>query len=234
MTRVHYIKAVLRKHIIKVLVAIIIFAFLIVQFEKVNNWIFAQGPGELKTIFDGFGYFSPLIFLALYILANILLVPSYPFVFASGIIFGLFWGTALSLIAEVCSAAVNFFLGRRFEKKFFLHKIRDKKIRFIKQYIEKHDFFFVLITRYLGFYFDIVSYASGMTKIKFKHFMAATFIGFLPYIIIYVCAGNQLMNIRSSAFVYSIIACKVVLFGVFIIGYMIYELIRKTRYVQPH
>jgi uncharacterized membrane protein YdjX (TVP38/TMEM64 family) len=188
-----------------------------------------QGPEELKNIFDGFGYFSIIIFLFLYVIANVLLTPSYPFVFASGIIFGMFWGTVISLIGEVCSATVNFFLGRKVEKAFFVHKIHDKKIQFVKKYIEKHDFVFILITRYLGFYFDIVSYAAGMTRIKYKHFLIATFIGFLPYILIYVYAGNQLMDIRSSGFVYSIVIFKLILVGTFVLGYIIYELMKKVR-----
>ena len=81
-----HLKEAIRKHIIQVLIFIIALAFLLVQFEKVNNWIFVQGPEELKSIFDGFGYFSIIIFLFLYVIANVLLTPSYPFVFASGII----------------------------------------------------------------------------------------------------------------------------------------------------
>lgn len=181
-----HLKQAIRKHMIKVLIFIILFAFLIVQLEKVNNWIFAQGPEELKSILGSFGYFAILLFILLYVIANVLLTPSYPFVFISGIVYGLFWGTIISLIGEVCSATVNFFLGKKLRKIFFVHKIHSEKIHFVKKYIEKHNFIFILITRYLGFYFDVISYAAGMTKIKYKHFIIATFIGFFPYILIYV------------------------------------------------
>src|SRR3989344_3609861 len=222
-----HLKREIKKHILKVLIGVIILVIIVVQLEKFNSWFFTQGPSELKNLFDNLGYLSPAVFILIYIIANIFLIPSYPFVFASGIIYGLFWGTVLALIAEVLSATINFFIGKEIGYKHFMHKIKDKRIRFIISYIDKHGFSLILISRYLGFYFDVISYAAGMTKIKYKDFITATFIGFIPYILIYVYAGFTLMNIRSSEFVYSILAFKLILFGVFITGYYLYKFINR-------
>mgnify|MGYP001392892799 CR=1 FL=1 len=224
-----YLKREIKKHIISVLTVIVILVILVVQLEKINDWFFVQGPAELKNLFGDLGYLSPIVFILIYITANIFLVPSYPFVFTSGIVFGLVWGTILSLIAEVLSATVNFVIGREVTYKHFMHKIKNKKVLFIKLYIEKHGFGLILIVRYLGFYFDVISYAAGMTRLKYRDFIIATFIGFIPYIMIYVYAGYTLMNIKSSSFVYSILIFKLMLFGVFIIGYFLYKFIKKRK-----
>ena len=107
--------------------------------------------------------------------------------------------------------------------------MNNDKIQLIINNIEKNHFKVILILRYLGFYFDIVSYAAGMAKIKYKNFIVATFIGFIPYILIYVYAGTQLINIKSSDFIYSILYFKLIVFGIFVFGYGIFWLIKKNK-----
>ena len=229
-----HLKREIKKHILQVLIGIVILAVVLVQLEKFNGWFFKQGPAELKSLFSNFGYLSPIIFIFIYVVANIFLIPSYPFVFASGIVYGLFFGTLLSLIGEVLSATVNFFIGREIKYKHLIHRFKDKRIRFITLYINKHGFSMVLISRYLGFYFDVISYAAGTTKIRYKEFISATFIGFIPYILIYAYAGNTLMSIRSSSFIYLILIFKIILFGVFIMGYFLYRLAKKRKLLNEN
>lgn len=221
------LKKTIEKHILKVLIGIIILVVFFTQLEKFNSWFFVQGPFEIKNFFYELWPFSIPCFILIYVIANIVLIPSYPFVFASGIVFGLIGGVIISLISEILSATINFFIGRKFGRKFFIQKTKYKKIEFAKKYINKHGFNLILILRYLGFYFDIVSYTAGITKIKYTKYILATFIGFIPYILIYVYAGHQLINIKSSSFVYTILIFKLVLLSAFVIGYMIYNLKKK-------
>ena len=49
--------------------------------------------------------------------------------------------------------------------------------------------------------FDVISYAAGLTRIKFKDYMIATFIGTIPRVIFYVFVGIQFANaIEDSNF----------------------------------
>ena len=87
-----HLKREIKKYILKVSIGIIILVIIVVQLEKFNSWLFTQGPAELKNLFDNLGYLAPIVFILIYIIANIFLIPSYPFIFTSGIVFGLFWG----------------------------------------------------------------------------------------------------------------------------------------------
>lgn len=221
-------KKELYAHAVKILLALLVVAFLLILLEKFNNWYFVQAPTELKQYFESLSTFSIPLFIVLYVLCNVFLMPSYPLVFAAGIIYGFFYGSLISLVAEVLAATINFYLGRKFGKAFFLRKSKNELIEKVKDYIDTHGFSVILLLRYLGFYFDIVSYASGATKIKYKGYILATTIGFIPYILIYAYAGNLLLNIKSSSFIYTILFAKTALFGFFFIGYFVYTRMKKT------
>tara|TARA_B100000315_G_C14469969_1_gene537827 strand:+ start:171 stop:899 length:729 start_codon:yes stop_codon:yes gene_type:complete len=219
----------IKKHILQVTIGIIILIFIIVQFAKINDWLFTQGPDQLRIFFDNLGLLAIPIFILIYALANMLLAPSIPFIFIAGLVYGIQGGLAISLLAELISATLNFIIGKQIKKRWFINKSNNKKAKFLSSYINKHGFWLIFVLRYLGFYFDIVSFAAGMTKIAYKKYIAATFLGFIPYILIYVYAGNQLMDIKSSDFVYSILTFKLILFGVFLIVYVIHRYIMKSK-----
>ena len=218
----HSLKKEVKKDILKVLIFIAVLAIILVQVEKVAEWIFIQGPEKVKLFFDQFIYFAPILFVLLCILANMILMPLAIFVFISAIVFGPIIGFLLSILSIGLSAAINFFLGKEIKETFFIHKIMNKKIKFIQKHINKHGFGLVLALRFIGVYFDVMSYAAGMTKIKFKDFLFASILGSLPYIFIYIYAGNRLMNIRSSDFIYIILLFHLILVGVFALGYWAY------------
>jgi uncharacterized membrane protein YdjX (TVP38/TMEM64 family) len=222
-----HLKKDIKRRMILALAAIIIVLFLFVQLEKFNDWFFVHGPVELKTFFEGFGIFSPVVFILIYIIGNMLLIPSIPFTFTSGVVYGLFWGIIFSLFGEIGAATVNFYIARKIKRRFFPQEFRYKKVQKLKNYIIKHGFFVIFIFRYLGFYFDVVSYAAGATKIRFKKFILATFIGFFPYIFLYVYVGNMLVDIKSSSFMYFVLYYKIGLFSIFILGYLIFTFIKK-------
>lgn len=222
------LKKELKKHIFKVIFGLIIIVIIVVQLEKVNTWLFNQGPLEIQLFFNELGFYAIPFFITIYVIGNIFLIPSYFFVFTSGMVFGVVGGVIASLISEVLSATTNFYIGRKTKKIFFVGKSKHKRIEAVKEYINNNGFIIILILRYLGFYFDIVSYVAGRTKILYTKYIVATFIGFIPYIFIYVYAGNQLMDIKSSQFIYSILYFKLTLFGFFVLFYYLYKLIKKS------
>jgi len=83
----------------------------------------------------------------------------------------------------------------------FLARFIDEDSEDFIEVIEERGFLIVLIGRILVFVpFDAVSYAAGLTKIKLKDFMIATFIGSIPRVIFYVLLGTQLANALTGNF----------------------------------
>ncbi len=216
----------LRKHSLKVFLGIIAIIFLFMWLERVSDWFFVAGPTWIQGVFASFGLLSPVVFVILYIVGNMLLIPSIPFTFTSGVVFGLFWGIILSLIGEVGSASVNYYLGSKVHDH-FVHRFHGPRVRMIQEYLPRKSFLIVFIFRYFGFYFDVVSCAAGAARMRFKPYLAATFLGFMPYIFLYVYSGYRLVDLQSSQFMYYVLGLKVIMFAAFGLAYLVYRLWKK-------
>ena len=94
--------------------------------------------------------------------------------------------------------------------------------------MDEHGFTSILLLRALGAHFGVISYAAGMTKIRYKDFIIATLVGAFPYTFIYAFAGFRLMDVKSSSFIYWILIFKLILFSAFVLGYFVYKRL-KTR-----
>lgn len=120
-------------------------------------------------------------------------LPAFLITFANASLFGAFWGGILSWTSSMAGAALCFYLARILGRD-AVEKLTGKTV------LESVDGFFtrygkhtILICRLLPFVpFDPVSYAAGLTSLRFRAFFVATGIGQLPATIVYSCVGSML------------------------------------------
>ncbi|ELK4991728.1 TVP38/TMEM64 family protein [Escherichia coli] len=106
---------------------------------------------------------------------------------------GAFWGGLLSWTSSMAGAALCFFIarvmGREVVEKLTGKTVLDSMDGFFTRY-GKHT---ILVCRLLPFVpFDPISYAAGLTSIRFRSFFIATGLGQLPATIVYSWAGSML------------------------------------------
>jgi hypothetical protein len=80
----------------------------------------------LQTWIEGLGVWGPVVFVLLYVLATVLLVPAWPFTVAAGAMFGLWKGTVAASVAATTTAAVAFLFAR--------YLARERVARQVEQY----------------------------------------------------------------------------------------------------
>lgn len=141
-----------------------------------------------------FGIWAAVVSFMLMILQSIVApIPAFLITFSNAAVFGWIKGALLSWSSAMAGAAICFYISRVLG--------RDVAIKLTsKLALEQVDIFFkrygkntILICRLLPFVsFDIVSYAAGITGMKFSHFFIATGIGQLPATIIYSYVGGML------------------------------------------
>ncbi|MCS2172628.1 TVP38/TMEM64 family protein [Scandinavium sp. TWS1a] len=120
-------------------------------------------------------------------------LPAFLITFANASLFGAFWGGVLSWTSAMVGAALCFYiariLGRGAVEKLTGKTVLDSMDTFFTRY-GKHT---ILICRLLPFVpFDPISYAAGLTSLRFRSFMLATGLGQLPATIVYSCVGSWL------------------------------------------
>ncbi|MDT8718520.1 TVP38/TMEM64 family protein [Clostridium sp. 19966] len=149
-----------------------------------------------------FGKFTVLAILIIYMVKPVgFILPTSAIAIATGGIYGVFLGTVISLVGCFLSSTVAFYISR-FLGKGFVEKFTKGKALQLEDNIEKHGFKIMFFMRLsIIFPFDALSYAAGLSKIKYKDFILGTVIGVIPEMISYSSAGKHLDNPISLQFI---------------------------------
>lgn len=209
-----------------VLAAIAAAIFLIFQFTPLSLSDFT--PTNVKNFILQFGVWSPIVFIVIYALRGaVLVIPVGIMSLAGGLAFGQWFGTIYILIGATLGASLSFMIARYFGRQFietfsWLHK---GKIKQFDEGIEKNGFRMMLFMRLIPlFQYDAVNFGSGLSKIKFRDYVLATFIGMAPGGFINAMLGSSLEKIVSIQFLAAL--------GFFILLMFIptiYKTIKKKR-----
>ncbi|MDD3889978.1 MAG: TVP38/TMEM64 family protein [Syntrophomonadaceae bacterium] len=154
----------------------------------------------------GFGIWAPVVSFLLMVLQSVIApLPAFIITFANAGLFGWVKGAVLSWSSAMAGAALCFyiakFLGREAVEKLTSRTALEKVDQFFKQY----GSYAILIARLLPFIsFDIVSYAAGLTSMRFWPFFIATGIGQLPATIVYSYIGGMLTG-TTRTFVFGLL-----------------------------
>jgi uncharacterized membrane protein YdjX (TVP38/TMEM64 family) len=156
------------------------------QFPVVEYITRAQRKiGELE-IWGGVLY--PLLFGV----CNILLLPAGVLAIGSGLVFGLWWGFALTLLGTVFGAAVSFGLGRLVGRRWLLGRVLENpRFAAIDGALERHGWKIVFLTQvHPLFPTSLLNYLYGVTRMRFWICLLWVAIGQAPGLFLYSYLGT--------------------------------------------
>ena len=141
-------------------------------------------PQQVRGFIAAWGPQAALVSFALMILLITL---------ANAALFGAFWGGALSWFSAMVGAGLCFCIARALGRE-VVEKLTGRAVlRSVDGYFTRFGPQTILVCRLLPFVpFDPVSYAAGLTSLRFWPFMLATGVGQLPATIVYSWAGSLL------------------------------------------
>lgn len=148
----------------------------------------------------GFGVWAPVVSFLLMMLQSLFApLPAFIITFANAALFGWVKGAILSWSSAMAGAALCFFLAKYLGRD-FVEKLSSKTaVQMIDDFFKNYGKYAILIARLLPFIsFDIVSYAAGLTSMRFWPFFLATGIGQLPATIIYSYIGSMLTGTAKT------------------------------------
>ena len=152
---------------------------------------------QTLNMLEGLGFFRPFVFIPIYVVGTMLFVPTIVLNLAAGILFNVPMGFLLVSISSVISEAGFFLAGRYLSRGWILKKIAtNKKIQALYDAVAERGWKMVLLVRLSAVLpFSLVNYALGLSQISFSHYLAASWIGMIPGILLYVCLGSFLGRI---------------------------------------
>lgn len=147
----------------------------------------------LENFIRSYGTQAVVSFFLMILQAIVAPLPAFVITFANASLFGAFWGGVLSWSSAMAGAALCFFIARILGRS-AVEKLTGKTmLNNMDAFFERYGKHTILVCRLLPFVpFDPVSYAAGLTSIRFRHFFIATGIGQLPATIVYSWAGSLL------------------------------------------
>ena len=118
----------------------------------------------------------------------------------SGYLFGLVNGLLLSCISDLIACSISFLIAKRYGRK-ILKIIMPKKYLnkfelISKNYLERN--FFLLTGFLMTGWFDFVSYGVGLTKLRWRKFLAALCLSILLSDLPFVATGSGFREIQNK------------------------------------
>ncbi len=149
-------------------------------------------PGVREHL-RGFGPWAPIVAFALIqIQALVAPLPSFPVIYANGLLFGTLWGGLLSWVSVLVSAALCFGLARCWGRPVVERLASPRALRRADTLFARHGALAVLLARLLPLTaFDLLSYAAGLTRMRLAPFLGATAIGMTPATFLMAWAGDR-------------------------------------------
>lgn len=182
--------------LIAIILLTVVLYFVVPSFNAtMNNFVSKLGSLNLESVIElirGYGAYAAVISFFLMILQSILSpIPALLITLSNAAIFGWWKGALLSFWSSMVGAALCFYIARTLGRD-VVEKITTKTgLAKVDEFFERYGKNSILICRLLPFVsFDIVSYAAGLTPIKFWDFFIATGLGQLPATIVYSYLGN--------------------------------------------
>lgn len=163
------------------------------EVDGVVGLLMRQDSDAVRAYVLSYGAWAPMISLALMVLQAIISpIPAFALSIANGLVFGAFWGTVLSLVGRSLAATLCFYLARTLGKDAMESLVGVRAARRSEGWLEQWGVQAVLLTRLIPFFsFDLVSYAAGLSRLRFDRFILATVIGEIPAAILYSWVGAR-------------------------------------------
>lgn len=150
------------------------------------EWVRAQGA------------LGVVVYVAVYIIGTILVLPATPLTVVGGFLYGAVLGTVLVAPASVLGATISFVVARNYARDWVKKKI-SKYPRFdaIDRAVGRQGFKMVFLMRLQPIFipFAVLNYLLGLTRVRLRDYVFGSFLGMLPAITLVVYVGSAIQNL---------------------------------------
>nr|WP_167817576.1 TVP38/TMEM64 family protein [Citrobacter tructae] len=151
---------------------------------------------HLQDLIRQSGMFGYALYILLFIVAALCLIPGSVLVIVGGILFGPVMGTLVSLFAATVASALSFLLARWLGRDLLLKYVGHTTIfQAIEKGIAQSGIDFLIFTRLVPLFpYNIQNYAYGLTTISFWSFTVISAVTTLPGLFIYTLMSHELAS----------------------------------------
>ena len=208
-----------KKYLLKIgLVISLVAIYLYIPYvnRNINQMVFyisMDNIDAMKGYILSFGVLAPIVSFTLMVLQSLITpLPSFIIIIANALLFGWFYGAILSWTSILTGAILCFYVSKFLGREIISNLTSKLSLNNVDSFFDNYGKYTVLIARLLPFVpFDIISYISGLTSMKFSQFFIATGVGILPTTIVYSYVGKMLSGASQNIMMSLLILLSIII-----------------------
>jgi uncharacterized membrane protein YdjX (TVP38/TMEM64 family) len=164
-----------------------------------NTFPLTRWIGNFIQWVQAFGTGGVAIYTLFYVAGVVLFFPGIILTAGAGLLYGVVVGTLIVSPASVSGATLAFLIARYVARDWVSRKL-EKYPNFtaIDRAIEKNGFKMILLLRLQPVVpFNLLNYALGLTRIRLRDYVLASWIGMFPATVLYVYLGSALHSVSD-------------------------------------
>jgi uncharacterized membrane protein YdjX (TVP38/TMEM64 family) len=176
---------------------LIIFIGLVTSFLTIRSGV-RLTPESFKSFVLSLGMSGPLIYIGVFIIRPLFLIPSIALFVGGGLAFGPVWGPLYASAGAAMGGTVGFWIARRLG-----HDFVKSKLKFGADVIDNTKFNFSvvwLLSLIPVMPVTVINYGAGLSPMKFKNYLVAHILGMTPRAFAYGFFGSTLLDVGSPRF----------------------------------
>eukprot|EP00930_Biecheleria_cincta_P048765 TRINITY_DN34025_c0_g1_i1.p1 TRINITY_DN34025_c0_g1~~TRINITY_DN34025_c0_g1_i1.p1 ORF type:complete len:276 (+),score=16.95 TRINITY_DN34025_c0_g1_i1:30-830(+) len=162
---------------------------------RASSWLL-----ELPARAASSGPLAPLTFGLAYVLTLCLAAPATPLTLSAGYLFGLLQGFSIAMLAGSFAGSICFLLARTLLRPWVTKLAAgNEALNRLNRAVELRGFQIIFLLRLSPLvHFSILSYACGLSRVKFTSFLCANILGFAPCTFAFACLGSSARKLVES------------------------------------
>lgn len=187
--------------------------------------LLSDDDAAIKRWVGELGFWGPLfIILAMVVQMFLIFIPSPLLMVVAVLAYGPVWGALLAIVSIMISSTIGYFVGAMIGKNALYRLLGKSKEQKMEGYVADYGLWVVIISRVSpAFSNDAISFVAGILKMKYLHFIAATFVGITPLAVLIGWFGENNDRLQAGLIWTSIIC------AVLFVGYLIFDRRRKKK-----
>lgn len=159
-------------------IALILFMIAAIFFALSMDLRHILNPSTIQEFVNQFQILGPVVFILLYMVGQVLLIPATPLSIVAGVIFGAFQGSIYAIVGATLGSIVAFSIARYMGEEFISHLLKSKfkPLANFNKKLEEDGFGAVIFFRLPIFPHSLTNYLFGLTKTPLWKFTLATVI----------------------------------------------------------
>jgi len=190
----------MKRYLLTVVALIVLFTIMFVIVEALGVPLLSDPTPWMK---HG-GVLAACIGVGLLIADVLLPVPSSIVMVAHGALFGVLWGTVLSLIGSVGAAVFGFAIGRR-SGRLLERAVTPAERARASSILTRWGTLAIIVTRPVPLLAETVAIMAGASSMSWRAVVLASIAGSLPPALLYALTGAAVADLQNTALMFGVV-----------------------------